>query len=386
MAFRGTLSHRLMLADKVRMTSYQRAIHETVKEGDVVADIGTGSGILAFFALQAGAGRVYAIERSEIIREAAKLAKVNGLDERMVFVRGSSSQIEIPEQVDVIVSEIFGNFGLEENVLGFMTEARKRMLKQGGRLIPSWLELYLAPVEAETVWNNLLGFWGGGLYGMDFSPVAVDAISMRHVIDCSSASFLADSAMISRFSLYEIEDATEVFEFKTEFTIEKEGVLHGLVGYFKAGLSQDVVLSTAPDAPLTHWMQVFLPVKGLVKVEKGDVVSCTVKIKRGSFWYWKAVVHRDGVEVDRSGQVDLAISFHKEVWDLVSEDFTPRLSETGEVYREVLGLCDGSATIGEITEALCAKFPAKYRGTREASGVVVSILRGKVQHKAVSTA
>jgi protein arginine N-methyltransferase 1 len=45
----------------------KKAIHEVVKEGDIVADIGTGSGILAFFAIPARARRVYAVEQGDIV-------------------------------------------------------------------------------------------------------------------------------------------------------------------------------------------------------------------------------------------------------------------------------------------------------------------------------
>jgi protein arginine N-methyltransferase 1 len=62
--FEKVFQQKSMLADQVRMESYQRAIHEVVKKGDVVADIGTGSGILSFFAVQAGGRKVFAIEQS----------------------------------------------------------------------------------------------------------------------------------------------------------------------------------------------------------------------------------------------------------------------------------------------------------------------------------
>jgi len=89
-----------MLCDKVRMVAYQKAIHEVVKKGDIVADIGTGSGIMAFFALQAGASKVYAIGQSDIILEAEKLAQINKLADKITFIRGLSDQLEIPEKVE----------------------------------------------------------------------------------------------------------------------------------------------------------------------------------------------------------------------------------------------------------------------------------------------
>ena len=54
--------HTLILNDQLRMSAYQQAIHSVIKPGMVVADIGTGTGILAKWALEAGAKIVYGIE------------------------------------------------------------------------------------------------------------------------------------------------------------------------------------------------------------------------------------------------------------------------------------------------------------------------------------
>jgi predicted RNA methylase len=51
-----------MLRDQRRTKSFLEAVRNVVSPGDVVIDIGTGTGILAAAAAQAGARHVYAVE------------------------------------------------------------------------------------------------------------------------------------------------------------------------------------------------------------------------------------------------------------------------------------------------------------------------------------
>lgn len=58
-----------MMQDYTRTATYQRAILDNAAadfNGRVVLDVGAGSGILSFFAAQAGARRVYAVEASSM--------------------------------------------------------------------------------------------------------------------------------------------------------------------------------------------------------------------------------------------------------------------------------------------------------------------------------
>ena len=64
--FQSIKFHKLLLNDKPRSDAYRVAISQVVQPGDVVLDIGTGSGLLAFFACQAGAERLKARTRIEI--------------------------------------------------------------------------------------------------------------------------------------------------------------------------------------------------------------------------------------------------------------------------------------------------------------------------------
>ena len=377
--FERIFSQKPMIADQVRMEAYRKAIHEVVKKGDVVADIGTGSGILAFFALQAGARKVYAIEQRKIIEEAEELAKLDGMEERIVFIKGRSDRIELPEKVDVITSEILGHFGYEEHVTRFKIDARKRFLKSEGRLVPAWLELYLFPVTSESIWNDYIGFWRDDCYGLDFSAVRDAASSQIYATDCSTkASPLAPPSKISHVNFYEVEKVPFLFQGKS--VIQKRGPFHGWVGYFQSGLSPSVVLSTSPERPKTHWMQTFFPMKDVIMLEKGDEVLCMIKaipLLNRMFWEWGTSISRDGTEIAAFNQSDLRVT--KEVLVVGNPSFKPVLTQKGEVSRKVLHLCDGRKSVGEISELMRAEFPERYGSLEDAVQEVVGVIRRMVR-------
>ncbi|HEV2918346.1 MAG TPA: 50S ribosomal protein L11 methyltransferase, partial [Actinomycetota bacterium] len=73
--------HRTRICDRVRIEAFRRAIDSMVRPGDIVLDIGAGSGILSMFAARAGAARVYAVERTTVAVLAQELAAANGVAE-----------------------------------------------------------------------------------------------------------------------------------------------------------------------------------------------------------------------------------------------------------------------------------------------------------------
>src|SRR4051812_10987878 len=107
-----------MLIDRERLASFERAIHKAVPAGGGVVDVGAGTGILSMMACRAGARRVYAIERGEIAEIAAELIRANAMSDRIVLLRGHSNAIVLPEPADVVVSEVIGNAGVDEGILG----------------------------------------------------------------------------------------------------------------------------------------------------------------------------------------------------------------------------------------------------------------------------
>src|SRR5690349_250101 len=115
-----------MFADRVRMDAYTAAIEKSVRPGDAVLDLGSGPGIFALLACKAGARRVYAIDLSEAVEFVRHLATVNGLSDRVHFLRGDSRQIHLPERVNVIISDIRGVLPLFSHAIGTIDDARTR--------------------------------------------------------------------------------------------------------------------------------------------------------------------------------------------------------------------------------------------------------------------
>ena len=120
--------HLWMLADETRAEAYEQAIRGAVRAGDVVVDVGAGTGLLSLMACRAGASRVYAIEEARIVDLAVTIARENGFADRIVFLRGNSLKIEVPEKADVVVSETIGSFVFSENILAILDDARRRFM------------------------------------------------------------------------------------------------------------------------------------------------------------------------------------------------------------------------------------------------------------------
>jgi protein arginine N-methyltransferase 1 len=138
--------HGLMVSDAERTGAYRRAIRATVSPEDVVLDIGTGSGIMAIFSCQAGAARVYAVDSSDIIAVARRLAAANGFADRIHCIQQDVRPVELPERVDVIISELITSAVLGDRIEEMAALARERFLRpQTGRTVPQTVGLGLPP-------------------------------------------------------------------------------------------------------------------------------------------------------------------------------------------------------------------------------------------------
>ena len=289
--------HLEMLNDQARTLAYRKAInrHRDVFTGKTVIDVGCGTGILSLFCARDGkANRVYAVDGSEDIGNVTtKLVERNDLQEVISVIIGKIEDVELPEKVDVILSEWMGTFLVFEFMIDSVLFARDKWLKSDGVIWPSNAKLFIAPCSAKKVYEEKVTVWKNQ-YGFDFSPVLskvktefLDRPLHNFELDpedCLSQSVVLLDIDMSTFARANLELISEMFE----FVITKEGTLHGLCSWFSVTFggvpvtdtSEHVTLSTGPDQERTHWKQNLFLLDEPVTVYIGNLIKGAATLRR----------------------------------------------------------------------------------------------------------
>ena len=274
--------HRTMICDRVRTDAFRRAIDSTVSPGDIVLDVGAGSGILSMFAARAGAARVYAVERTTVAVLAQELAAANGLAEIVQVIHGDVMDVELPERVDVIVSEWLGGFGIDEGMLAPVIAARDRWLKPGGVMIPrtatAWTALAHDRYLDETVdflRDNPYSLRLDGLVEMTVNEISYSG-TFRHLAASDRRSepgrmWTTDADLIS------LEEAQAPHEAETLLQVREHGTANALALWFSAELAPGISLSVGPGDPPTHWGMTTAPLRSPIELTPGIGVRTKVR-------------------------------------------------------------------------------------------------------------
>jgi protein arginine N-methyltransferase 1 len=366
--------HCLLVSDKLGQSRYRKAIFKTVKAGDLVLDLGTGTGIHALFSCQAGAKKVYAVEQGEIIEQAKEISRANGLEDRIVFIQGLSSQVELPEKVDVIVTHL----GLR-GILSSLIDVRERFLKKGGMVIPAAMELFCVPLEWPAVYDDLVDFWSLDHYGINFSPMRQVAVNKVHGKDFTSDNFLAEPVSLGRLDLRKATDTRIGGE--ATFHALRKGILHGVGVWYTLWLDEDTSLSTGPPLvlPSSLWGQSFFPIERPVEIQREDHID--VKMKASAFktagvvWKWEGQVEGSGSKTTFTHSTFNGLPLSRESLHKQAPDYTPPLTPLGQAGRLILNLCDSKTSLSEIEQEVCRQFSILFQTQQDAATFVARVLR-----------
>src|SRR3989344_3324574 len=221
--------HELMIRDHVRMVAYEIAIKEAVKPGMTVVDIGTGTGILALWALEAGAKKVYGIDvnKNRIPQTLERISQA-GYSDRFEIFNGLSYNVDLPESVDIVVSEILGNLADNEDMTPILADARKRFLKENAIMLPSRVQTYLTPISSEKAHAQV-------------RDKVCRGINSQYKLD----DLLEKLGVKNQFN-FDGSDEPE-YQVGTTYRVTRDAVFTGFKGSFSAELSDKITLDISGD-------------------------------------------------------------------------------------------------------------------------------------------
>ncbi|HRY06463.1 MAG TPA: 50S ribosomal protein L11 methyltransferase [Hyphomicrobiaceae bacterium] len=289
--------HRTLIADRVRNRALFAALSRVIKNGEtVVADIGAGTGLIGLMAARLGARDVYLYEMAEVAGVAAQIIKKNRARTCHVMPCSSLDMVD-PPRVDVVISETLGNYAFEENMIQTLEDARARHLKRGGVIIPARVRQFVAPVIADR-FDEELRAWGqvgpelgialdlGFAEGMSLNNIYVRTLEPGDLLGHGDSARVWDKADFTADKPNSPNRKGEAV-----WAITSDVVIHGLGVWWEAELVPGVTLSTAPQAPRTHWEQLYFPLLSPLSCRCGETLKASLSSRsseeEGTHLAWK---------------------------------------------------------------------------------------------------
>ena len=302
-----------MLEDHKRTGAYNQAcmLNRSQFANKVVLDVGTGSGILAIFAAKAGARKVYAVEATSMAQFAKRMVEAQGLEGVVEVIQGTIESIDLPEKVDIIISEWMGYFLLRESMLDSVVVARDRFLKPDGALYPSHARMFMAPIRSQlsaqrsAEFGNSMRGWGDFIEDMrELYGVEMDCLSEAYRkeqreyysqtsvwTDVHPSQMMGPPTLIKAYDLKTVtlEELKEPLNAIFEMDVAEKGSVDAFVGFFDTEFkgsdenpaSFPITLSTAPDPTgATHWGQQSFVLQPTIDVDAGDKIACEFEMRR----------------------------------------------------------------------------------------------------------
>ncbi len=371
-------SYIQLLAEDARLEAMNRALSIAVRPGDVVLDVGTGTGAFALFAARAGARRVYAVERDEIVEVAHCLVQANDAAHIVEVIEADAATWVPPEPVDVVVYEDLEDVGIGATVASLASRLR-RYLAPGGRFVPESITVRAAPVENEP--QHLRSFpWGEGrAYDLDLTPLKSMAAHIRSNCALREEDLLATPD--SFFSHRVGESLPPQGEATAHFAVLREGIMHGVAVWFDAVLAPGVDWSNAPAEEPTIWQNAFLHTRTAPRVRPGEWVR--VRLSHAPWgadcwiWSWHVEIEDAGGTARHSEDCSEFHSLPMSVARLRARSLDHPLQPDRSAEKElrIFELVDGRRTARQIGEELSRQNPDLFPEAEQAAREVIAIVR-----------
>ncbi len=364
--------HASYVSDARRNDAFRRAFREILRGGEVVLDLGCGTGILGLLALECGAERVIAVDRGDMIELARRIAEENGVAGRIRHVRAESTDLSLDEPVDLVVSDQLDPMGWEAGLLTAYADARRRLLRPGGLLVPSALEIVVAGVECPKA-HEKVALWSSSPSGLAMATVTRFAVNTKYWVKLAAGEVLTTVSPSRRLDLD--RDAGPYIDLRAGLTVNRQGTLHGLGCWFGARLSPGVVITNSPLAETAvDRGHAFFPIESPVEVAEHDRVTARLRIRPDDgFVHWEVAVFRGDDRVPRASSAHSTLSGRIGEAHALADSATPRLNLAARREQAVLESIARGGTIAEIETRLAVRselFPSRDVAARLVGEVI----------------
>jgi len=356
-----------MIGDDVRAEAYAQAMRQAIRPGDVVLDLGAGTGIFSLLACKLGARHVHACDANPAIQVARELARSNGLAGRITCHEGRSDKLTLPERVDVVVSDLRGVLPLHDRHISTLVDARTRHLKPGGILLPRKDQLWVALAEAPEEYQRAVTPWGKNDFGFDLEPWSRLLSNSWISAQARSAQIVSAPVLWSELD-YRTVESPDV-RGRLTCVASRAAVVHGFFLWFDATIADGVTFSGGPDAPKLPYGCAFFPWLRPVTVKPEDMAEIDIGATLvGDEYTWTWRTRLGDARFAQSSFLGASLS--SETLRKRAAGHVPELNEDGKVALRVLHELGQRRPLAQIAEALFAEFPGRFASPAECLGFV----------------
>jgi len=283
------LWHVPMMNEPQRNQAYQDGLAKVVDPDALVFEIGTGSGLVSMMAARLGAQQVVSCEAVGLVaRTAQKIVQKNGFAQRVTVHAKPSYEVklgeDLPRPADVLVHEIFSSELLGEHVLPAIEDAKRRLLKPGGAIMPRSASIMIALVGGDAVAGNA---WVKGWDGLDLSEFNAIYPRKRPLFrEDLDPLLLSDSVEAFCFDFVR-QDAFPPERKRLPLTATAAGECQGLIQWIRLEMAEGVYYENHPSRPqpVSGWQHTVYAFDAPLQLTLGKQVIVEASHDRARPWF-----------------------------------------------------------------------------------------------------